>query len=134
MGAFFADDLSTLLAGASVGTPGTNIFFSTKAAPPQGAASLVIVETPGAPPEFVHNENQPHFIMPGAQIAAVADDYPTARALAKAAWNALRGQYNVTINGTFYRAIHLTSVPADGGLNAQGRPTSKFNVRGDRQP
>lgn len=132
------DDLKTLLQDAGVATYGTDLFFSTKAAPPAAASLasgyLVVIETPGRDPEYVHNEDQPHFVFPGAQLSGVAPDYATARAKAQAARDALAGVRNTTINGTFYRAIRVAQEVFDGGLNARGESTAKFNVMGDKRP
>ncbi len=94
----------------------------------------MVVETPGQPGEFIHNENVPHFEKPRAQVSGVAETYAMARLRAQAAYDALKGKYNVTINGTFYRAIRLLSPPRDGGLNGRGKPTVKFNIEGDKRP
>ncbi len=129
----FLDDCRTIIENAGVATFGTTLFLSAEAAPPQGAAYLLVIGYSAGSPEFVQNDNNPHYVFPGAQISAVADDYVSAFTLARNAYNAFRGQYNVTINSTFYRAIRFVTEPADGGLNAQRRPTVKFRIKGDRR-
>jgi hypothetical protein len=132
----WTDDIRAILEDAAVATFGEDLFFSSRATPPYLASGsyLVVIETPGGPPEFVHNEDIPHFIFPGAQVTGVANDYVTARAKAQAALDALRGKRNVTINSTFYRAIRTPQEPFDGGLNARGQCTVKFNIMGDKRP
>jgi hypothetical protein len=132
----WTDDITTLLEDANVATFGEDLFFSTKVAPAflTSGAILVVVETPGRDPEYVHNQDKPRFVFPGAQVAAVAADYATARAKAQAAYDALVGNHNATINGTFYRGIKAIQDPFDGGLNARGQATCKFNIMGDKRP
>lgn len=128
------DDVQTLLEDADVATFGEDLFFSTKAAPAfvASGAVLVVVETPGRDPEYIHNQDKPRFVFPGAQVTAIASDYATARAKAEEAYDALVGNHNATINGTFYRGIRATQEPFDGGLNLRGQPTCKFNIMGDK--
>jgi hypothetical protein len=130
----WTDDITTLL--TPVATLGQDLFFSTKAAPAflNSGSCLVVIETPGRDPEYVQNQDTPRFIFPGAQVAAVAVDYATARAKAQAAFDALVGHHNATINGTFYRGIKAIQQPFDGGLNARGQSTCKFNIMGDKRP
>lgn len=135
-------DLVTILEGDSVGTFGTTIFTSTKAAPPLmpiGSAVLVIVETGGTSPERTHNDDigqpgtdkgRPATVRPGAQITAKAADYDTAAVLAHLAYDSLVKVTNQFVNSGWYKDINVLQEPFDGGLDARGNAQCKFNIVG----
>lgn len=97
----FVEELIALMAG--VGTFGTTIFASTAAELPTDpdVTFLTIIETGGATPERTHNEiGPPAYQRPSAQLVATGKDYPAARTLARAAYDALVGVRNTTVTAT----------------------------------
>lgn len=132
----WTEDIRSILEDADVATGGEDLFFSTLPSPSAYLPSgyINVIETPGSPGEFVHNQNTPRFEKPRAQVVGVATTYAMARLRAQAAYDALKGKYNVDINGTFYRAIRLLQPPAEGGVDARGKATVKFNIEGDKRP
>lgn len=136
----FLDDLVTILEGDSVGTFGTTIYTSTKAAPPLlpvGSAVLVLIETGGTSPEKTQNDaygqpgsgqGRPATIRPGAQIVAKSGDYDTAAALARLAYTSLVRVINRVVNSGRYKDINVLQEPFDGGLDQRGNAQCKFNI------
>lgn len=132
----FLNEIAAKLAAAGVGTRGTNIFLSTDSNIPTDAGPyMTIVETGGTAPRFVHNHAGAHTQRPTAQIAVRAADYPAARAMAKAAYDALNGLFNATLSGTFYQRIIARQEPTDIGLEAgTARAMVVFNIEAEKQP
>lgn len=131
------DELISVLVADGVGTYGTNIFMSTKAAIPSGVGPyLSLIETGGSGPDRTQNRVlRPAYQRPAAQIVARAASYPAARLMAQAAYNSLVKIRNQVILGVAYREVRPLQEPNDLlGLDAQGRATVVFNVIGDKRP
>lgn len=126
------NDLVTLLEADGVGTFGTSIFTSTKAAPPiLPSGSLMIVATGGSGADRTHNAIiRPAIVRPGAQFTARAADYPTAERLARLAYDAVVVVRNQWINSGWYLEIMPLQEPFDGGLDVRGQSQCHFNVLG----
>ena len=146
----FIDDVATQLVAQSVGVLGVNIFISSAAIiPSPGQATdaskgmgpyLSINETGGMAPTRVQNTRPPNTQRPTAQIlvragriANVQEAYPTARAMAWLAYQALDGNFNVTIGGAFYLSMMARQEPTDMGLDATGvRVQVVFNIQAEK--
>lgn len=137
------DDVVTRLVGQGVGTAGVNIFASSAAVIPTGMGPyLTVNETGGVPPTRVQNKTSPATLRPTVQvlvragrIIGVQDAYPAARTMAWAAYQALDGVYNTTINGVFYISMTARQEPTDMGFDATGqRVQVVFNIDVEKQP
>lgn len=132
----WAEDIMLLLTTAAVGVANTNIFLSSQSPVPLGPGPyLSIHETAGFPPERLHTDdsgrlNAAAYERPGAQILVRGMDYVAARAMSRAAFNALDGHYNETINGTWYREIQALQRPFDIGPDDNKRVRVVFNILG----
>ena len=95
----FDEEIAERLEDSSVGTRNTNIFIGPKAVIPIGDGPyLVINDTGGAPPTWIHNQNTPFMKNSGAQISVVATSYNAAMAMAYDAYNALVSVKNEELN------------------------------------
>lgn len=131
----FRDILVAILEDDSVGTFGVTIFVGTRSAAPLlplPSATLTIIETGGTGPERTQNDDvgPPATIRPGAQITARAQDYATAEAFGRAAYNSLVRRQNQTISGAWVKDIMPLQEPFDGGINGRGESQIIFNVVG----
>lgn len=97
----FIEEIVGLFVTAGVGTYGTDIFAGSKANIPSGAGPfLSMIETGGVAPERTQNEiGPPAYQRPSAQITVRATKYSEARAMARAAYNALVGVRNANVPG-----------------------------------
>jgi len=92
------EEITKILTDASVGVANVTIFESSKKDLPVGDnAFIVITETGGVFPEWIHNEDTPAFQRPSAQINARASSYADARTMARAAYVALVAVQNQTV-------------------------------------
>lgn len=132
------DDLISVLVAANVGTAGTNIFASSAAVIPIGMGPyLTLNETGGVAPTRVQNSRPPNTVRPTVQvlvragrIAGTQEAWPAAYAMALAAYVALDGVFNTTINGVFYLSIQARQEVTDMGLDATGlRVQLVFNLQ-----
>lgn len=139
----FIDDMAARLVSRSVGTLGATIFESSAAAIPSGAGPyLTLSETGGVAPTRVQNKTSAATQRPTAQVLVragrvpgVQEAWPAARAMAWAAYQALDGIYNLTINGTFYLSVGARQEPTDMGVDATGvRVQVVFNIEAEKQP
>ena len=131
----FLDDLATRLEDEGVATLGTDLFLSTRAAPPfLASGSLTVVETGGSGPDLFHNKTDGAMTnRPSAQITARAASYQVARALAQNAYDALFIT-NTFINSGFYLWIRPLQEPFDGGTDDRGHIRVQFNVTANKRP
>jgi hypothetical protein len=84
------EEAVAVLVAAGVGTFGVTLFGSSHASLPQGAGPfLVIVATGGVGPVFEHNDRAPARQRPTLKLSAHASSYVAARAMARAAYDAL---------------------------------------------
>ncbi len=132
----FEDDLVVRLVAQGVGVYGTNIFISTKAVIPAGDGPfLSIVVTGGTSPLRTHNSvAAPAYQRPSAQLTARASTYAAAMVMARAAYDALVGVRNITINGVYYRELNPTQEPFDNGMDSAKRSCASFNVEAVKRP
>jgi hypothetical protein len=134
----FLDEIAAKLAAAGVGTVGVNIFLGSGAViPPLPAAGpfMSITETGGSAPLRIQNVTGAHVQRPTAQIMVRAASYSAARAMAKAAYDALDGIWNTTLSGTFYQKITARQEPTDIGLEeGTTRRMIAFNIEAQKQP
>jgi hypothetical protein len=130
------EDISSLLTGAGVGVLNTNIFLGTSSNIPAGVGPyLLIKETAGMAPERLHTNssgqlNAAAYERPGAQITVRSTVYINARDMARAAFTALDGNYNTTINSCWYREILAQQRPFDMGPDDTKRVRVGFNILG----
>lgn len=96
----FVQEIINLLQTAGVGVFGTNIFASSRANLPTGNGPfLSIIPTTGMSPMNTQNDiNPPAYQRPGAQIVVRARSYVAAESMARAAYTALVGIRNQTVN------------------------------------
>ena len=131
----FIDDIAARLVGQGVGVIGTDLFLSSKAIIPAGDGPFTSLhETGGTGPTHIHNQASAHTQRPTVQVLIRAADYPTARGKARAAYRALDGVFNTTINGTFYLSITARQEPTDIGLDGVARPMVSFNIDAEKAP
>lgn len=94
----FEEEVIKLLEDAGVGTPGVNMFFSSKVAIPQGDGPyLTVVSTGGIGGRKVQNQAAPAYMRPSAALTARAASFTVARTMAWAAYNALAVVRNQTV-------------------------------------
>lgn len=131
----FLDDLATLLIGAGVGVAGSSLFLGSAAIIPQGSGPYTsVIETGGVAPTRIHNKTSAATQRPTAQILTRAENYADALSTVRAAYNALDGIFNTTINGTFYLKIGAKQEPTDMSEDGSGRTQLVFNVEAEKQP
>jgi len=133
----FLDEIAARLQSQGVGTLNTSIFLSSAAKIPAGTGPyLSIKETGGT--RSAKTQNNTGTQKPSAQLLARAQAYPIARAMLKAAYEALggvNGLYNTTLSGTFYVSITARQEPTDlGGLDDAGRVMVAFNIDVEKYP
>jgi Bacteriophage minor capsid protein len=125
----FLNDIITLLETGAVGTGGVNIFATSKAAIPLGDGPYAsVAETGGTNPDYVQNAPLPAYLHPTAQLTFRAKTYQAAEAMAQAAWDAITGVQNQTVNGVWYLSIRPMQSILDRGLDDLERPMVGFNV------
>lgn len=130
------EDVVSLLTTAAVGVLNTSIFLSSQGNVPLGPGPyLIIIETAGFAPERLHTDddsvlNAAAYERPGAQILVRGVDYVATRAMSRAAYTALDGIYNQTINGCWYRSIEALQRPFDIGPDDNKRVRVVFNILG----
>lgn len=130
------EDVVSLLVSANVGVVNTSIFLTSHFNVPAGPGPyLQVFETAGFPPERLHTDdsgrlNAAAYERPGAQVVVRGTDYPSVRTMSRAAWAALDGRYNQTINGTWYREITALQRPFDIGPDDAKRVRVVFNILG----
>ena len=138
------DDIATLLVNAGVGTiasgnppPAFSIFVSSAAPIPVGMGPYLTLNiTGGVAPTRVQNSRPPNTVRPTVQvlvragrIAGTQEAWPAAYAMALAAYVALDGIFNTSINGVFYLSITARQEVTDMGLDATGlRVQLVFNL------
>ena len=131
------DDLAARLVAQGYGTLGVDLFMSSAAVIPSGAGPYTTLsETGGVAPTRVQNQTGAKTQRPTVQVLVragrivnVQEAYPAARTKSWAAYQALDGVYNVTINGVFYLSIVARQEPTDMGLDATGtRVQVVFNI------
>lgn len=135
----FLDEIANRLVAQGVGVKGSQlpngIFLGSGAEIPVGDGPyLSLIETGGSAPRRIHNVPGAHTQRPTAQITARAKSYSTARAMLKAAYDALDGVFNTTLSGTFYLSITARQEPTDVGLDELGRRMLVFNIEVEKQP
>lgn len=132
----FLDEIAAKLVAAGVGVQGTNIFLGSGAVIPTGAGPyLSITETGGAGAGLTHNGTPVE--MPTAQLVARAASYAIARAMLKAAYDALggaNGLRNVTLSGTFYQKVKPRQNITDIGLDDSARRMLSYNIEVEKAP
>ncbi len=130
----FTDDLSKLFVDASVGTT-ANILISSKVSNPLGDGPFLhIRETGGAPGDYTQDKTAIAYEYPTVQILVRAKDYVVARAMLKAAYDAVQTVQNVELNGTWYLWLRPLQRFIDLGLDATGRAQVAFNVMANKRP
>lgn len=131
------DEIAARLVEKGVGVVGTSIFKGSNAPIPSGAGPyLSLVETGGSGSARTHTDTATE--RPTVQLMVRAkDDINNARAMLKAAYDALggaNGLYNIELSGVFYLSITARQGITDTGKDAAGRPTLAFNIDAEKQP
>jgi hypothetical protein len=129
------DDLGVFLQTAGLGTLGTSLF---KGGWPLDAAGgsvqdalLTLIEVPGLPPMYVHDDIAPSLDQPVVQVVTrgAPYGYAAARTRAGQAWVALGSVRNQTLGTTHYLWIRPLHAPHHAlGPDEQQRPRIAFNV------
>jgi hypothetical protein len=131
----FIDEIAVHLVGKGIGSLGTTIFTSSKAVIPAGDGPyLTITETGGSGPTRRQNISGAATQRPTAQIVVRALSYVVARAMAKAAYQALDGIWNETLSGAEYVSVVARQEPTDIGVDGAGRAMVSFNIDCEKAP
>lgn len=133
----FLDEIVARLVAQGVGVFGTNIFSGKKSAIPAGDGPyLLLIETGGTGSSRTQNNTATE--RPTAQVSVRASTAPVARAMLKAAYDALGGAdglHNVTLSGTTYLSIVPRQNITDIGLDSVAdRAFFAFNIDVEKQP
>lgn len=131
----FLNEIIDRLEALGVGVEGSNIFASSKSAIPSGNGPyLTITETGGTGSAKTQNSATER---PSAQILVRAASYAAARAMAKAAYDALggaNGLHGVSLNGVGYLNLNARQNLTDIGLDGSGRSMIVFNIDAEKEP
>jgi Bacteriophage minor capsid protein len=132
----FVEDIASVLTSASIGTVGTNIFYTTRATIPSDDGPYIsLIETAGFPDFWIQNDKtRPAFERPGAQIIVRAARYTVARDKAIAVHYEIRKVINRFVGQNWYRWIKPLQLPFDDGTDKENRARIKFNAICDRSP
>ena len=114
------DDIGTLLVNNGLGTIGTNLFLSLLPAN-VADASVVIIETGGSEPGYVHETAQASTERPSFQVIVRDSDPETARSKANTIWKLLSKQRNTLINSSKYLSIRPIQSPFPLGRDENER-------------
>jgi hypothetical protein len=97
-------------------------------------ASAALVETPGLPPEYVHDVVPPSREHPVLQllVRGAPYDYASARQWANDFFLALGRVHNQTLSGTFYLGAWPLQSPFFLRSDDYSRPIMSFQVRFDK--
>jgi|SRR5580765_2688397 len=129
------EEVAARLVAQGVGTLSSNIFYGSNAVIPTGDGPyLTLTETGGMAPMRIQNKASGNIQQPTFQVAVRARTYPVARAMCKAAYDALDGVFNLTLSGTFYQKITARQEPTDIGLDGVKRPTVVVNFEVMKNP
>lgn len=131
------DEIAARLVGEGIGAIDSKIFLSSRAKLPAGDGPfLTVIETGGTAPARTQNNTATE--RPSVQLKAYGVSYHAARALLKAAFNALggvNGLHNITLSGIQYVSIKPRTGFADTGLDATGaRVTLVCMVDVEKEP
>ena len=105
------EDLGNYLQAEGLGTLGTTLFLGGLPVDAPNVSTqdaiTALVETPGFPPEYVHDVGHPSRERPVVQILTrgAPYDYAAARTWAQGIWVALGRIRNQTLSGTFYLGV-----------------------------
>jgi hypothetical protein len=132
----FTEDLIVRLTDQGVGSFGATLFTSSKAMLPNGKDAILSIRATGgtSPLRTQNSVSAPAYQRPSAQLTAHAPTAAASESMARAAYNALVGVRNMTLNGTWYLDISPTQEPFDIGLDAQERQQFAFNVTAIKRP
>ncbi len=127
----FADDVNARL--VSSGIAASKIGIGPGFQVPQTGEYIVLRETGGTSPVFIHNTTTPAVKRPSLQIIVVASSLDAAMTLALAAYDAvtLKG---TSLNGTYYFHIRPNQEPFPLGPVENGRFQVGFNIRAELRP
>lgn len=128
----FSDEIKARL--VAQGMTASTIFVSSKAKPPATGDYVLLTETGGIGPYRTHNDVSPSFVRPNMQVIAGSETAAAARALIKAAYDALMGVRNMTLSGTRYLLIDALQEPFDLGPDANTRIRFAFNINTEKEP
>jgi hypothetical protein len=115
------DEIGAFLEAAGIGAVGQVIFLGGI---PVGAKdeAVVIRETSGLKPEFVHGQNAVAIDKPSLQVVVRDPSFEEARSRMKAVADALTGVANQTLSGVRYLRIRpVQSSPIDLGPDQNHR-------------
>ncbi len=114
------DDIGALLVANGLGTLGTNLFLSLLPAN-VADASVVITETGGSGPGYVHETAQASTESPSFQVIVRDNDYGNARSKADSIWKLLSRQRNTLLSGSKYLSIRPIQSPFPLGKDENER-------------
>ena len=104
------DDIGALLVANGLGVIGTNLFLSLLPAN-VADASVVITETGGSEPGYVHEAIEASTERPSFQVIVRDSDYANARSKANSIWKLLSRQRNTLLSGSKYLSIRPIQSP-----------------------
>jgi len=94
----FEEEVVGVLVDEGVGEWGVNIFSSSAAVLPAGDGPYLVVNAVGGPgPRYIQNSPVPAYQRPTARVMVRASTYVAARAMARAAYDALAQVRNRTL-------------------------------------
>ena len=130
------EDVLTLLQGAAVGTPGTDLYgagwYDEGGAPD---AQVAVFEYGSDPPSHVLGPtNEASSVHHRVQVVARSFDYLAARAKAQAAYDALANRVEITVGGRRYIRIEALQEPFDMGRDENNRRLVACNFRVTAEP
>lgn len=104
------DEIGALLVANGLGTLGTDLFLSLLPAN-VASASVVITETGGSAPEYVHESLEASVERPSFQVVVRDTGYANARSKANDIWKLLSKQRNTLLSGVKYLSIRPVQSP-----------------------
>lgn len=130
------DDLAVKLVTDGVAVLSSNLFLGSGAVIPTGQGPYIsLQETGGVAPTRTQDKGGASSLRPTVQVLTRASNYKIARQKALAAYQSLDGNFNKTINGTFYLKITARQEPTDMGMDASGtRVQIVFTVEAEKAP
>src|SRR5262245_39150700 len=125
-------DIALYLENSGLGVRTTTLFAGEIPAHAQNHA-IGLIETPGGPPEFVHEQNRRVVEKPGLQVNVRDTDYEVAREKIEAILEALTFR-NQVINGVRYLSVLPAASPLPLGRDGNERHQFVCNFDIVKQP
>jgi len=121
------DAVIARLEAQGCGVAGVSLFAGSDVDLPSGSPALLSVAETGGRAAIGTHQNPSALRQPGFQIAARADRYEDAAALADQAYAALNAS-NLLVDDVFFLTLRAVQEPFGIGTDAHGRPLVAFNL------